>query len=66
MATPKELFLELLKPDGKPARQLIQYEALEFALPDPIMLYLGANRRRGVTAPDRWEASLKLLNAAVG
>ena len=27
--TAKEIFLELLKPDGKPERQLIQYEALQ-------------------------------------
>ena len=66
MATPKELFLELLKPDGKPARQLIQYEALEFALPDPIMLYLGANRRRGVTAPDRWGTVIMFEENAPG
>ena len=49
MATPKELFLELLKPEGKSPRQLLQYEALEFALPEPILLYMGANRRPGTT-----------------
>ena len=28
MSTPKEIFLELLRPDGQPERQLRQYEAL--------------------------------------
>ena len=28
MSTPKEIFLELIKPDGQPERQLRQYEAL--------------------------------------
>ena len=28
MMTPRELFLELLKPDGQPDRQLCQHEAL--------------------------------------
>ena len=28
MMTPKENFLELLKPNGQPDRQLCQYEAL--------------------------------------
>ena len=32
MQSPKEIFLELLKPDGKPERQLKQYEALTMAL----------------------------------
>lgn len=66
MVTPKELFLELLKPEGKAERQLIQYEALEFALPDPIMLYLGANRRPGVTAPDRWGTTIMFAEDAPG
>lgn len=54
MATAKELFLQLLSPEGRPERQLMQYEALEFALPDPASAYLTANRRRGATTPDRW------------
>ena len=27
MSTPKEIFLELIRPDGQPERQLRQYEA---------------------------------------
>lgn len=40
MMTPRELFLELLKPDGQPDRQLCQYEALHMCLNDPINTYL--------------------------
>lgn len=47
MQTPKEIFLELLKPDGKPERILKQYEALHMCLYDPINAYLRGNRRRG-------------------
>ena len=35
MSTPKEIFLELIRPDGQPARQLRQYEALHMCLTDP-------------------------------
>ena len=28
MSTPKEIFLELIRPEGQPERQLRQYEAL--------------------------------------
>lgn len=36
MQTPKEIFLELLQPDGHPERMLKQYEALHLCLTDPI------------------------------
>ena len=49
--TPKQLFLEMLKPDGKPERQLVQYEALSFIMPDPILMYLMDGRRPGTTSP---------------
>ncbi len=52
--TAKEIFLELLKPDGKPERQLVQYEALQMALGDPIGGYLHEGRRPGATITDRW------------
>ena len=32
MSTPKEIFLELIRPDGQPERQLRQYEALHMCL----------------------------------
>lgn len=47
MMTPKENFLELLKPNGQPDRQLCQYEALHMCLNDPINTYLRGNRKRG-------------------
>ena len=52
--TAKEIFLELLKPDGKPERQLVQYKALQMALGDPIGGYLHMGRMPGVTITDRW------------
>ena len=44
MQTAKEMFLELLKPDGRPERILKQYEALHLCLYDPINVYLRGNR----------------------
>lgn len=44
MQTPKEIFLELLQPDGHPERILKQYEALHMCLNDPINTYLRGNR----------------------
>ena len=58
MQSPKEIFLELLKPDGKPERQLKQYEALVMALWDPINGYLRGNRQRGCTSVDRWGTTI--------
>lgn len=52
--TAKEIFLELLKPDGRPERQLVQYEALQMALGDPIGRYLHQGRMPGATITDRW------------
>lgn len=52
--TAKEIFLELLKKDGRPERQLIQYEALYMALGDPIGGYLHMGRRPGATIKDLW------------
>ena len=53
MSTPKEIFLELLRPDGQPERQLRQYEALSMCFTDPINAYLRGNRKRGSTSVDR-------------
>ena len=49
MSTPREIFLEMLKPDGKPERILDQYEALAMMTGDPINKYLRGNRVRGTT-----------------
>ena len=52
--TAKEIFLELLKKDGRPERQLVQYEALQMALGDPIGGYLHQGRMPGATIRDLW------------
>lgn len=52
--TAKEVFLELLKPDGRPERQLMQYEALQMVPGDPIGRYLHEGRMPGATITDRW------------
>ena len=52
--TAKEIFLELLKPDGRPERQLLQYEALQMALGDPVGAYLNKGRMPGATITDLW------------
>ncbi len=52
--TAKEIFLEMLKPDGKPERQLMQYEALELWRFDPVNAYLGAGVAPGKTVKNRW------------
>ena len=64
--TPKELFLEMLKPDGKPERQLVQYEALSMIMPDPIMMYLMEGRRPGTTTKDRWGTTILYPEGAPG
>ena len=58
MSTPKEIFLELIRPDGQPERQLRQYEALHMCLTDPCNTYLRGNRKRGTTSKDRWGTTI--------
>ena len=58
MSTPREIFLEMLKPDGKPERILDQYEALAMMTGDPINKYLRGNRVRGTTSVDRWGTTI--------
>lgn len=64
--TPKEIFLELLKPDGRPERQLKQYEALHLVLTDPINVYLRGNRVRGSVSKDRWGTTILFPEDAPG
>ena len=66
MMTPRELFLELLKPDGQPDRQLCQYEALHMCLNDPINTYLRGNRKRGTVSKDRWGTTISFPADAPG
>ena len=58
MSTPREIFLEMLKPDGRPERILDQYEALAMMTGDPINRYLRGNRVRGTTSVDRWGTTI--------
>ena len=51
MSTPKEIFLELIRPGGQPERQLRQYEALAMYLADPINVFLRGNRKRTPPGP---------------
>ena len=50
----KEIFLEMLKPDGKPERQLVQYEALNIWLFDPVNGYLSGGIEPGKTIVNPW------------
>ena len=66
MQTPKEIFLELLKPNGRPERVLKQYEALHMCLNDPINTYLRGNRCRGTVSRDRWGTTISFPADAPG
>ena len=66
MMTAKENFLELLKPDGQPERQLRQYEALHMCLNDPANTYLRGNRKRGTVSVDRWGTTISFPADAPG
>ena len=50
----KEIFLEMLKPDGKPERQLVQYEAMELCMFDPLNSYLLGGIAPGKTVKNAW------------
>ena len=52
--TAKEIFYEMLKPDGKSERLLKQYEALQLYRFDPVNAYLGAGIAPGKTVINRW------------
>lgn len=52
--TAKEIFLEMLKPDAKPERQLLQYEALNVWRFDPVNAYLAGGIRPGITIVNPW------------
>ncbi len=56
--TPREIFLEMLSPDGSPDRILDQYEALAMMTGDPINAYLRGNRVRGTTSVDKWGTTI--------
>ena len=66
MSTPKELFLETIRPNGQPERALKQYEALSMCLDDPINTFLRGNRKRGTTSVDRWGTTISFPETAPG
>ena len=66
MMTPAEIFLELLKPDGRLERQLKQYEALHILFDNPIDAYLMGSRRPGTTCKDRWGTTILFPEDAPG
>ncbi len=66
MMTPAELFLENLKPDGRPDRQLKQYEALYILFDNPMDAYLRGNRAPGTTSVDRWGTTILFPEDAPG
>lgn len=56
--TPAEIFLETLRPDGRPPRMLQQYEALGFVFGNPVDQYMRAGRVRGAMYKDRWGVTI--------
>ena len=62
----KKFFLNSIKPDGQPERQLCQYEALHMCLTDPINTYLRGNRKRGSVSKDRWGTTISFPEDAPG
>ena len=66
MQTAKEVFLELLQPNGHPERVLRQYEALHMCLYDPVNAYLRGGRSKGCTGVDRWGVTISFPADAPG
>ena len=66
MMTPRELLLELLKKDGRPDRQLVQYEAFRLVRGDPVSAYLNADRIRGTRSVNRWGVTIDFPADAPG
>lgn len=63
--TPKELLFELLKKDGRPDRQLNNFEAFKF-VGDPVGAYLRGNRKKGTRYLDRWGVTFDFPEDAPG
>ena len=59
MLNAKELFLETIKPDGKPDRLLKQYEGTIFMPGDPVNVYVRGNRSPGMPPhKDLWGTTI--------
>lgn len=61
-----EIFVETIKPGGRPERQLKQYEALGFVGNDPINLYLREGQGPGLEGEDKWGVYIKFPEDAPG
>jgi methanogenic corrinoid protein MtbC1 len=66
MSTAREIFETMLRTDGAPERQLVQYEPLALIFNDPINGYLHGARRRGTTTVDRWGTTILFPEDAPG
>jgi methanogenic corrinoid protein MtbC1/uroporphyrinogen-III decarboxylase len=64
--TPAELFLELLKPNGHPTRQLKQYEALYVLFENPLDGWLREGLAPGCTVVNRWGVTMIFPENAPG
>ncbi|MCQ2559021.1 MAG: uroporphyrinogen decarboxylase (URO-D), partial [Oscillospiraceae bacterium] len=64
--TPKEIFLETLKPDGKPERMLKQYEALGMLFGDPAMVFVRGMSKPGTVIQDKWGVSILMEEGGPG
>ena len=62
---PKEILFELLKKDGRPDRQLSNFEAFKF-VGDPVSAYLRGNRKKGTRYLDRWGVTYDFPEDAPG
>ncbi len=66
MMTPKELFLEYLKPDGKPERQLKQYEGLHVIFATPISAFIRPGMAPGKVFKDCFGTTIMFPEDAPG
>jgi len=59
MLTPKQNFLETIKPDGKPDRIVKQFEGMKFMPFDPVNLYVRGKRIQGMPpSKDAWGTTM--------
>ena len=63
--TPKELLFELLKKDGHPERQIVQYEPFRLVF-DPVNAYLRAGMVKGTMSVNRWGVTIDFPEDAPG
>lgn len=62
----KELLLETLKKDGSPDRLLVQWEAFEQIMNDPLQKFTRGNRAKGKNTRDRWGTLIMFPEDAPG